>query len=120
MVRLILILTLISNLTFAQDAIFISKDEKAPYSGDLLPEATVKTLYNDSLEKTSLQTQLDLTNKNVNLLTQEKVVLQTQNQKLVEAANSEQHMSDWAKVGYFALGVLVTGLAVKGAASLHP
>jgi hypothetical protein len=120
MVRLILILTLISNLAFAQNAVHMNKGDIAEFEGDLLTLETTKQLYNDSLEKTSLQKQLDLTNSSNTLLQQDKNLLQTQNQKLVEAANSESHMSDLEKAGFFLLGVLVTGLAVKGAASLHP
>lgn len=121
MVRLILLLSLISNLAFADNqAILLNQGEKAPYTGDLLPIDTVKSLYNDSLEKSSLQQQLDLTNQNNTILTQEKTLLQNQNSDLVKAANSEKHISDWEKVGYFVLGVAITALAVKGAASLHP
>ena|ERR1700722_2399936 len=120
MIKFILIFTLISNFAFAQDAQLVTKGQIVPFTGDLLTLDQTKSLYNDSLEKTSLQKQLDLENQNVTLLTQEKTLLQTQNQKLVEAANSEAHMNEWTKIGYFALGIIVTGLAVKGAASIRP
>lgn len=120
MIKFILILTLISNLAFAQNAVHLNKNDPAPFEGDLLTLDTTKQLYNDSLEKTSLQKQLDLTNSNNTLLQQDKTLLLNQNSQLISAAQSEKTMSDLEKAGFFLLGVIVTGLAVKGAASLHP
>jgi hypothetical protein len=120
MIKFILILTLISNLAFAQNAVHLNKNDPAPFEGDLLTLDTTKQLYNDSLEKTSLQKQLDLTNSNNALLQQDKTLLLDQNSKLIKAANSEATLNDLEKIGCFILGVAVTALAVKGAASLHP
>lgn len=119
MVRLILILTLISNIAFAQNAQFLNQGDKAPFSGDLLTLDQTKSLYNDSLEKSSLQKQLDLTNQNNTLLEQEKTILLDQNNKLINAAQSEKTISTIEKGAWFLVGILVTALAVKGASSLH-
>lgn len=120
MLKLILILTLISNLSLAQDAVYIEKNQPAPFSGDLLTESTVKQLHDDSLEKTSLQKQLDLANQNVNLLQQDKNLLLDQNSKLLKASKDEKVTSDIEKGLWFLAGIALTALAVKGAASLHP
>lgn len=120
MVRLILILTLISNIAFAQNAVYLNKSEPAPFSGDLLTLDQTKSLYNDSLEKSSLQKQLDLTNQNNTLLEQEKQLLLDQNAKLIKTAQDEKSLSTWEKIAYFGGGILLTALAVKGASSLHP
>lgn len=118
--RISLILILISNLAFAQNAVHLLPGDKVPFEGDLLTLDTTKQLYNDSLEKTSLQKQLDLTNSNVNLLQQDKTILLDQNDKLIKAAQNEQTISTIEKGAWFLAGILLTGLAIKGAASLRP
>lgn len=120
MIKLILIFTLISNLAFAQNAVHLNKNDPAPFEGDLLTLDTTKQLYNDSLEKTSLQKQLDLTNSNNSLLNQEKQILLDQNKSLIETNQSQQTMSTIEKGAWFLGGIILTGLAIKGAASLKP
>jgi hypothetical protein len=120
MFKFILILILISDLAFAQNAVHLNLGDKAPFDGNLLTESTTQQLYNDSLEKTSLQKQLDLTNSTVNLLQQDKTLLLDQNSKLISAAQSQKVTSDVEKGLWFLGGIVLTGLAVKAAASLHP
>lgn len=119
MVRVILILTLISNLAIAQNAVHMNKGDIAQFEGDLLTLETTKQLYNDSLEKTSLQKQLDLTNSNNTLLNQEKQILLDQNKSLIENATKDHTLSTWEKAGYFFGGIVITGLAIKGAQQLR-
>jgi hypothetical protein len=116
---ILLIICLPTNC-FAQEAQYITKGTPAPFSGDLLTLEQTKALNDDSLDKSSLQKQLDLETQNNTLLTQEKTILITQNQKLVEAANSEARMSTLEKGLWFLGGIVLTGLAVKAAASLKP
>jgi len=120
MIKFILIFTLTSNLAFAQNAVHMNKGDTAQFEGDLLTLDTTKQLYNDSLEKTSLQKQLDLINQNVNLLQQDKTLLLDQNSKLIQAGQSEKTISTIEKGAWFLAGMLLTGLAIKGAASLRP
>lgn len=120
MIKLILLLSLISNLAFAQNAMHLNKNDPAPFEGNLLTLETTKQLYNDSLEKNSLQKQLDLTNSNVNLLQQDKNLLLDQNSKLLKANQDQKSLNDLEKVGCVILGIAITALAVKGAASLKP
>lgn len=82
-----------------------------------------KTYQDDALQKSlnsNLQNQLDLTQKNYDLRTQENSTLIDQNNKLMQAAQSEKGLTDLEKGLFFLGGVLVTGLAVKAAASLKP
>lgn len=119
MIKIILILTLISNLAFAQNAVHLNKNDPAPFEGDLLTLETTKQLYNDSLEKTSLQKQLDLTNSNNQLLNQEKQILLDQNKSLIENSVKDHNLNNWERAAYFFGGILVTGLAIKGAQQLR-
>lgn len=114
----IILITLLSLNSFAQNAVHLNKGDSAPFEGNLLTIETTKQLYDDSLEKSSLQKQLDLTNSNNNLLSQEKQILLDQNQKLVQTDMAERSLTNWERVGYFAGGILLTALAVKGAMSL--
>lgn len=119
MIKFILIFILISNLASAQNAVHLNRNDKAPFEGNLLTLEITKQLYNDSLEKSSLQKQLDLTNSNVTLLKQNETLLLDQNGKLIKAAQSEKTLTDLEKAGCFVLGVVVTGLAIKGMQSLR-
>lgn len=120
MLKIMLILTLISNLAFAQNAVHMNKGDVAEFEGDLLTLSTAKQLYDDSLEKNSLQKQLDLTNQNLTLLQQDKTLLLDQNSKLIKAAQEEKVTSDVEKGLWFLGGIILTGLAVKAAGSLKP
>lgn len=119
-VFLVILINLFVLNAFAQNAVHLNKNDAAPFEGNLLTLETTKQLYMDSLEKTSLQKQLDLTNQNNQLLQQEKTILLDQNIKLIQANASDHSLSNWEKVGYFTAGVVITGLAIKGAMSLRP
>lgn len=114
-----LIIVVISLNCLAEDAVFLEKDQKSPFSGYLLPEETVKNLRNDSLEKDSLKIQLDLTNKNNQLLSQEKQLLLDQNFKLIEAGTKDHNLNTLEKIVYFAAGILTVGLAIKGVQAIR-
>jgi hypothetical protein len=120
MKKIIVIISLISNFAYGQNAVHLNQGDKAPFDGNLLTESTTQRLYNDSLDKSSLQKQLDLSNSSNALLQQDKTLLLDQNGKLIKAAQSEKSLSDLEKGLYFLGGILVTALAVKAAASLHP
>ncbi len=111
MIKLVIILSLISNICFAQNAVYLEKGQPAPFTGDLLTIETTKQLYNDSLEKSSLQKQLDLTTQNNNILME-------QNTKLIKAGVEDHNLNNYEKAGYFLAGILVTGLAIKGVQAL--
>lgn len=118
MIRTILTIILISNLSYAQDAVFINKDDKAPFSGNLLTVEQTKKLYDDSLDKSSLQKQLDLEQKNSTLKDQKVDILLNQNLKLIEANNTDHTLNNWEKAAYFVGGMVAVGLAIKGVENL--
>lgn len=97
----------------------MNKGDIAQFEGNLLTLDITKQLYNDSLEKSSLQKQLDLTNSNNQLLNQEKQILLDQNKSLIEAATKDHNLNNWEKAGYFFGGIILTGLAIKGAQQLR-
>lgn len=108
--RLILSLILIGNVALAQDAVYLGKDEKAPFDGYLSTPKTIKDLYNVKLEKDSLQRQLDISQKNNDLSEKKVDKLMTQMDKLAQTAYSSQSLSTWEKIGYIAIGVGIVSL----------
>jgi len=112
MVRIILTILLISNLSYAQDSIFLDKDKSAPWSGYLLPEEEVKQLRVNTIERDMYKTTNDLKDQQVKLLTD-------QNVKLATTLESTSSLGMWEKIAYFTAGVLVLGLAVSGAHQIY-
>lgn len=118
--KAVLIILLLSNFAFADDAYFINKNDAAKFSGYLIPEDKTKDLYNAVLERDSYKEQLDLTNKNIDLYKQENGILLNQNSNLIKSATEDHILNDWQKAGFFVLGIIVTGLSIKAAANLRP
>jgi len=122
----ILLVTLLVNLAYGADnAISLNVGQPAPYSGILLTPAAAadqRTVgqQRDSykLLNGSLQTSLDAANKEASDAKKEVKLLQTDNQNLASNLRSTQRLSDWEKVGYFVLGIVVTSLAIDGASKL--
>ena len=121
MIKQVMIFFLIStsflSKTYAEDVVFLNKNQTTPFAGYLFPEAKAKEvrdglierdgfkLINISLEK-SLELQKD-NNKDIEL----KLALVTdQNQRLSENLNAERNTSGWVKMAYFALGAISMGL----------
>lgn len=74
----------------------------------------------DSLEKqnNSFEKSIELYKKNEKLYQDENSLLLNRNIELTKTLNDTRQTSDLVKVGYFLLGVTVTGLAVYGASRL--
>ncbi len=111
MVRLILIILLVSNICFAQDVVFLNAQDKAPFSGYLLPEQTVKNLRNDSLELSMYQRIDPLKDQQIKLLTDDNI-------RLATTLQSTSSLSTFEKICWFAGGIIITSLAVEGASKL--
>lgn len=125
MIKIILIFLLIGNLAYAEDAIYLNKDQKAPYSGYLLDEETVKGLRNAAIDRDlyknlndSNQKSLALERSNGELKDKKIDLLLAQNDNLAKTAYSNQSLSTWEKIGYIGLGMVITVLAFKGAREL--
>lgn len=112
MVRLILALLLISNLSYAEDSIYLNKGDSSPYSGYLLPEEEVKQLRVNTIERDLYKTTSDLKGQQVQLLTD-------QNIKFATALESTSSLRTWEKIGYFTAGIVIVVLAIKGAHEVY-
>jgi hypothetical protein len=126
MIKYLLPLILISNITLADDVVYLDKDAKSPYAGYLMPQEKLVEFRNTSLERDTLQLQNDSLNRSLKL--QDDVIAKKdqqiqlysdQNDKLAKTAYSEQSLSTWEKIGFIALGVVITGLAVKGVHEIY-
>ncbi len=122
--KIILISFLISIQAFA-DPISLSKDQKAPYDGILFTETKANEIRKELLDKDYLQLQndslnrsLDLYKSNENLYGQQKQLLLDQNDKLAKSLYQERMVTNWERLGFFLLGIGVTGLAIYGASQL--
>lgn len=111
MYKLIIVLSLVSNLVYAQDSVYLDKGSPSPYSGYLLPETTVKQLRIDSLERDLYKTTNDLKDQQIALLG-------AQNTSLSTTLKETSSLSTWERIGYFAAGIIVTALAIDGASKL--
>lgn len=126
--NLILILSLISSYSFAQDAIFLNKTQLAPFDGFLLPQEKLQELHNNILERDAFQKENESLNKSLNIqqtnlgLKDNQInILLNQNDNLAKALYSERTLNNWEKVGYFAGGIILTGLSIYAVHSLyHP
>lgn len=124
--RIITIILLSFNLAYAgscpNDVQVLTKGTTAPCDGILLSlEASRKADQNtQDLQyykdlNSQLQLRQDYMSKEVNIL-DERLKLYIDETDVLSKRVSE---SKWEKYGYFALGILVTGLAVNGASQLR-
>lgn len=115
-------LSLIFSTTIkANDVVYIQKDEKAPFSGILFSESKAKEIRSDLLEADKIRLQLQSSEfkynniqRIVELKNDEINLYETQNKRLIQAAQSTE-ISNYV---WFGLGVLATGLSVFAAGSL--
>lgn len=126
MILLIILTSLISNLCYANDVIYLEKDKPAPYDGFLFtPDKTKDTRIkllerstfeglNDSLSKTNT-----LLEANVKSKDQQLTLVMDRNNQLAETIRSQQSMNNWEKAAYFVAGVLITYFAVKEAHEIY-
>lgn len=110
---LILILSL-SIPAFAEDSIYLEKEQKAPYSGILLPKEKVQELRVNTELKESLERSIILYKQNEEIYQKNQTLLIEQNQSLIKSRG----MTDLEKVLWLVGGVLLTGISVWGAGQL--
>jgi len=120
MIKVILILSLISSYSFAQDAVFLNKTQTAPFEGFLLPQTKLQELHNNTLERDAFQKENESLNKSLNLqqsnlgLKDNQIdILLKQNDNLAKTLSTERTLNNWEKVGYFLGGIVTIGLAAK-------
>lgn len=112
----LLLITSISlpTLSFADDAIVLNKDDKAPFRGILLSPRKAAELNDTELERDSLLRSVTLYKSNQDLYEKRTSVLLEQNDKLATQLYSARQTSDWEKVAWFGLGAVLTGLVGYG------
>lgn len=114
-------LVLISNICYADDAIYLEKDKPAPFNGFLSTEGKTREIrikllerdtfenINQSLTKTNtfLQENSDSKDKQI------KIVMDRDNQ-LAQSLRDERSTNNWERIGWFAGGILTTILTIYG------
>lgn len=121
MKKLITILLIISHWVFADEAVFLNKNDPAPYDGFLITPAKVQEIkqvkferdtylkLNESYDK-SLKLQEDINSKN-----QDKIkLLLDQNDKLAKTAYDSQSINTLEKALWFVGGMVAVGLGAYG------
>lgn len=111
MIKTIIIILLISNFSWAQESVYLNKGDAASFNGYLLPESEVVQLRNNTLDMEMYKTESTLKDTQINLLT-------TQNNSLAKTVEDEKNLTLLEKVGFFAAGVIITGLAIDGASKI--
>lgn len=122
---LITFLMIISQPVFADTATNLSKGQPAPYDGILLDKEKSDKIRDELIEKDalvkineSLNKSIKLHRDNEDILNGQKKMLVDQNIELTRALNDSRETSTWTKIGFFALGFIVTSAAVYGATRL--
>lgn len=111
---ILLIISSLSNIALADDAVLLSKGEISPYAGALLPLDKLQELRKAYIENTSLNKSIELYKANEELYTKKVDTLNDQNDKLAKALYNERSLSTWEKIALFGLGALTTGLVAYG------
>ena len=108
------------------DAIYLTKDQKAPYNGYLLPEDKLVELRNNTLERDTLKT--ENASLNTSLKLQDDIISKKDaqltlysdaNDRLAKTAYNEQSLNTWEKLAFIGLGILITGAAISGVHALY-
>jgi hypothetical protein len=128
--KTLLIFSIIASLSvptaaFATDndnAVFILKDDLAPYDGVLLPLKQAEQVRRDLIEVKTLRAinesyakSIQMYQQTIQLSDQKYNTLLNQNDKLALSLVESRKSSDLQKMIWFGLGVLATGFAVYGA-----
>ena len=122
---LILLLSVTLTVGINAKSVDIKEGDKAPFSGVLVDYETMRKIRVDLLTKDaqtkeieSLERSLKLSQLNVNLNKEQVQILRESNDRMADRLRKTTSLSTWERVGWFALGVLGTGFAVKGAGEL--
>lgn len=120
---LLIVTMILSQNVKADTSQVITKGSPAPYNGLILDEEKANKVHGQLLERDLYQELSDSQQKTINLYKSNQTLEDTQiktltdqNDKLSEAVKSAQGMSEFEKIGLFALGVVATigaGLAVQ-------
>jgi len=125
MIKLISLLLITAQPVYADQAIKVKAGDvvKPEFDNGTLLDADKASKIKDQLidgdtcqkEKQSFQKSIELYKDNEKLYKEETNLLLNRNIELTKVVNDSRETSDWLKVGYFMLGVVVTGAAAYGA-----
>lgn len=128
MKKLIAILLILSTPAYADNAIKVKTGDIVQPTfdqGTLLDKEKAEKIKDQLIERDGFEKEnlsykksVDLYEANKTIYQEENTLLLNRNIKLTKTLNDSRQTNDWVKVGYFLLGVGVTGLAVYGAARL--
>lgn len=113
MKKLIILILLLTQPAFGNDAVLLNVGDKVPYSGYLLDPEKAKQLYNNDIDLQLSKKTVD--NLNLQIVDYQKRVdnFSTQNDKLSERLQKSDS-SFFEKVGFFIFGSSVTALLAYG------
>ena len=125
MKKFIAILLILSQPAFADQALPIKLGNPAPFDGTILDKEKAEKVKDQlidadacKLENDSFQKSVDLYKNNQVIYNQENSLLLGRNVELSKALSEAKETSDWTKIGYFALGIIVVSAGVYGASRL--
>lgn len=112
---LINILLIFSMNCYSQKLEIIKKGEKAPYDGILADKKQMEK-FREINEKKKLLEKQNIELKDLALTHEERIKFHQENANFYKKElRIQESRTFWAKVGYFTLGVVVTGFAAKTA-----
>jgi hypothetical protein len=118
MIRFILIFVISFNC-FTQTAVVLTKGDTAPFDGVLSDDKQMR-VYRQANEENILLEEKVLKLQDLNATIQERSdIYKSEGNYYRSELRKSEVTSFWGKVGFFALGVLATGLAVKAADSVR-
>lgn len=117
-----IICTLLISTNVLADVVHLTKGAIAPSDGYLFSDDQTQDMKNKLQAYYDLNLQLESYKRSVELYGKNEVIYQkqldllsVQNDKLVTSTQQSLAMNNYEKFGYFALGILATGLAIYGA-----
>jgi hypothetical protein len=117
-----LLILSITNRSFAEDSVFIEKNQPAPFAGFLLPKDKGNKVAQDLLELEADRKLIESFTKTLKLYDStdkfresQLDILFSQNDKLSKELKEAHTTTNFERVVWVGLGVLATGLAIYGA-----
>lgn len=126
--KILYLLLMISETTYAASAITVHTGDvitKEFNEGTLLDKEQANKIKDQLIERDAFEKEnksyeksIELYKANEKLYQDQNSLLLNRNIELTKTVNDTRQTSDWVKVGYFVLGVTITGAAVWGASKL--
>lgn len=105
----------LTTTSFSQDVVKLNKGDQAPFTGALMSESKTNELRKND-EQRKLLVKENLTLKDLRLLDAEKLDIYKNRLNTTEKElNKASTRRFFSNIGYFVLGVVITGVAAKAA-----